>query len=242
MPADVDQVLAMKDLLQKFTLSTGLQVNYQKSSLIPINVPDNVTSELAQAFGCQVGSLPFTYLGLPLGTARPKIQDLMPIVTRLERRLCSTSSFLSQGARLQLVNSALASMPIYFLCSLQLPPGIIKQLDIILRQCLWRGNSDTPRQALAAWEMLCKPKKSGGVGIINFPKQNEALLLKHLDKFYNSVDVPWVNLIWPSHYVGCVPHAENLGGSFWWRDIMKYVDQYRLVASVLPGKGNTFLF
>ena len=151
LPACVDQVLALKEVLLKFSLSTGLRVNYNKSSMIPINMSPEDVSSLAAAFECQVASLPFTYLGLPLGTTRPRIQDLTPIVTRLERKLTCISCFLSQGARLQLVDSALSSMPIFFLCSLQIPPGIIKQLDRILRQCLWRDNIDTPKQSLAAW-------------------------------------------------------------------------------------------
>ena len=102
------------------------------------------------------------------------------------------------------MNSALSSMPIYFLCSLQLPSGIVKEMDRVLRKCLWRGNSDTPKQSLAAWDMLCKPKGVGGVGIINFPKQNNALLLKHLHKFYNMAEVPWVSLVWNAHYVDCM--------------------------------------
>ena len=90
--------------------------------------------------------------------------------------------------------------------------------------------------------MLCKPKESGGVGIINFPKQNEALLPKHLHKFYNKFDVPWVNLVWGAHYEESVPHAQNLCGSFWWRDIMKLVEKFRLIATIEPRKGNSFLF
>jgi hypothetical protein len=43
---------------------------------------------------------------------------------------------------------------------------------------------------LAAWEMVCKQKDKGGLGIINLEIQNQALLLKHLDKFYNNADVP----------------------------------------------------
>ena len=39
MPADLDQVIAMKDLLHKFSLSTGFKVNYHKLSMIPVNVP-----------------------------------------------------------------------------------------------------------------------------------------------------------------------------------------------------------
>ena len=242
LPADLGQVLAVKSLLQKFSVSTGLKINYHKSTMVPINVDSAQMEILANGFGCKVESPPFTYLGLPMGTTRPKIIDLMPIVTKLERRLCTTSCFLSQGARLQLISSALSSMPVYFMCSLQLPAGIIAQLDRILRQCLWRGNSDTPKQALAAWDMLCKPKMSGGVGIVNFKRQNEALLLKHLDKFYNNSEVPWVQLIWFSHYQNMVPHAEKLCGSFWWRDIMKLVNDYRAVSVVQPGRGNSFLF
>jgi hypothetical protein len=32
LPADMDQILALKDLLHKFTISTGLKVNYHKSN------------------------------------------------------------------------------------------------------------------------------------------------------------------------------------------------------------------
>jgi hypothetical protein len=90
--------------------------------------------------------------------------------------------------------------------------------------------------------MICKPENKGGVGIVNFQKHNEALLLKFLDKFYNKVDTPWVNLIWRTYYQESVPHAANICGSFWWKDVCNYLDKYRQVATVLPGKGDTFLF
>jgi hypothetical protein len=212
--AEMDQVLALKDILHRFGLSTGLRVNFQKSQIVPLNVEGSVTSQLAEALGCQVGSLPFPYLGLPLGTTKPSIQDLMPIVHGLERRLTATSIFLSQGARLQLISSALCSMPLHFLLSLKLPPGLVTQLDRILRQCLWR-DKDQPKPSLAAWHMVCKPKENGGLGIVNFQKKNTALLLKHLDKFYNKSDTPWVQLIWNSYYTDSVPHSARPCGSFW---------------------------
>ena len=55
----------------------------------------------------------------------------MPLVDSLERRLTASSSMLNQGSRLQLLTSVLTSLPIYFLCSLNIPAGIIKQLDRI---------------------------------------------------------------------------------------------------------------
>jgi hypothetical protein len=68
--------------------------------MMAISVEDSVVQQLAQGFECQIGTLPFTYLGLAVGTTKPSIQVLSPIVHMLERRLTATSCFLSQGARL----------------------------------------------------------------------------------------------------------------------------------------------
>ena len=113
LPADRMQLLALKDMLQVFSRSTGLVVNFHKSSMIPINVDEDAIIELAAAFGCQVGKMPFTYLGLPVGTTRPKMVDFMPLVDCMERRMTASSSFLNQGERLQFLNSVLSSMPIF---------------------------------------------------------------------------------------------------------------------------------
>ena len=154
-------------MLQDYHASTRLKVNFHKSCILPINVDEAETTRLAAVFGCQVGTLPFTYLGLPVGTTKPRIRDLFPVVDRVERRLSASSCLLNQGARLQLLQSILSSLPIYFMCSLCLPDGIIKQIERIMRQCLWRGNSNTPRQSLAAWPLVWRPKDKGGMRIIN---------------------------------------------------------------------------
>jgi hypothetical protein len=159
--------------------------------MLPINVPDDLLQGLAFDFGCQVRQMPFTYLALPLGTTRPTILEFSPLVCRLERKLSSSSSFLSLGAKVHLICSALASMPLHFLCTLQLPLGLTNQFDRIIRQCLWRDKFDEPKKSLAAWDLVCLPKKNGGLGVVNFQKQNAALLIKFLDKFYNNMDLPW---------------------------------------------------
>jgi hypothetical protein len=38
--------------------------------------------------------------------------------------------------------------------------------------------------------MVCLPKDEGGLGVINLKTQNEALLLKNLQKFFNKTDTP----------------------------------------------------
>jgi hypothetical protein len=39
-----------------------------------------------------------------------------------------------------------------------------------------------------------------------------------------------------------VPHAEKMRGSFWWKDVLKQVDNFRGVFSINPGKGDLDLF
>ena len=93
MEACDSQLSELKRLLQVFYVSTGLKVNYSKSTLVPINVDDQWTNALAQSFGCEVGSFPFTYLGLPLGVNKPKVIDCLPLVKKCEQRLSATSAF-----------------------------------------------------------------------------------------------------------------------------------------------------
>jgi hypothetical protein len=121
-------------------------------------------------------------------------------------------------------------------------PGLTKQFDRIIRQCLWRDKFDEPKQSLAACDLVCLPKENGGLVVVNFQKQNAALLIKFLKKFYNNMDLPWVSLIWHAHYTDKVPHAADLYGSFWWRDVMKQVDNFRGISSVKLGRGESFMF
>jgi len=123
-------------------------------------------------------------------------------------------------------------MPIYYLCSLHIPAGIIKQLERIQRQCLWRKYGHDSGKSLAAWDLVCRPKNKGGLGILNLQLQNQVLLMKHLNKFYNKEDVPWVSLVWNTYYHERVPHATELCGSFWWKDVAKFMDSFVAVSQI----------
>jgi hypothetical protein len=81
------QLETLKQLLLKIELSSGLKVNFLKSCLVPINVSSDKTSPLANCFGCSVGAMPFTYLGLPMGTTKPLVKDypVAPGVCRVHR-------------------------------------------------------------------------------------------------------------------------------------------------------------
>jgi len=75
MEGDARQLFFLKAMLNSFAESTGLKVNYNKSFMLPINISAERFEILANTFGCSKGSLPFTYLGLPLSLTRPTVAD-----------------------------------------------------------------------------------------------------------------------------------------------------------------------
>jgi hypothetical protein len=89
--------------------------------------------------------------------------------------------------------------------------------------------------------MVCLPKKQGGLGVIDLNTHNEAMLLKFLHKFYSKADIPWVRLVWDNYYGNRKLPGQTKKGSFWWRDIVKLLDKFKNLASVLVATGDTVL-
>jgi hypothetical protein len=78
--ADARQLFFLKGLLQSFAMVTGLKVNFSKSFIVLINVPEDKVDILVGILGCQVGSMLFTYLGLPMGSTKPIVQEFVPLL------------------------------------------------------------------------------------------------------------------------------------------------------------------
>jgi len=124
---------------------------------------------------------------------------------------------LSYDGRVILIKSVFAALPIFFMCTLALPMGVMDQIIKYLRNFLWRkfGMEDSGT-TLIAWSKVCQPKKYGGLGILDIALHNKALLMKNLLKFFNKDDIPWVNLIWEKYYQTEAPRGK-VEGSFWWK-------------------------
>jgi hypothetical protein len=90
--------------------------------------------------------------------------------------------------------------------------------------------------------MVTKPKLKGGLGVLNLRAQNEALLMKNLDKFYNREELPWVQLLWTKYYSNGKVSGQSMKGSFWWRSILKLLTTFKGIAEVEAGSGSTILF
>ena len=63
-------IRAMRAILLLFEALSGLKVNFSKSQLVGVKIHASWLSEVVLVLNCKVGSIPFVYLGLPIGEIR----------------------------------------------------------------------------------------------------------------------------------------------------------------------------
>jgi hypothetical protein len=103
---------------------------------VPINIDEDKAMYLANTIGCQVAQMPFTYLGLPIGTTRPVVEDFQPLLNRIEKCLMGLNKLLGYYGRLNYVNSILSALPTFFMCTLKISVKIFEQVDKYRKHCL----------------------------------------------------------------------------------------------------------
>lgn len=133
------QLVALKAPLHTFADSTRLKVNYNKSSMLPINVSPKKMKILAGTLNCKFGTMLFTYLSLPLGLTRPNISDFLPFVQRIETRLVGCALLLIHAGKLEMATKVISSLPTFDMSTLNIPITAISQVDKYKMYGLLRG-------------------------------------------------------------------------------------------------------
>lgn len=133
-------VRSMRAALMLFEQVSGLKVNFQKSLLTGVNIADSWLSEASGMLNCRRGTIPFVYLGLPIGGDSRRLSFWKPVVDNIAARLSSwNNTFLSFGGRLVLLKSVLSSLPVYFLSFFKAPAGIISSIESLFKRFFLGG-------------------------------------------------------------------------------------------------------
>ena len=112
--ATMQNVKTIKSILRAFELSSGLKINYGKSSFGVLGQSKQWKLQAASYLNCRIMSLPFSYLGIPIG-ANPRRCGLWdPILRKSETKLSRWKQrHLSFGGRVTLIKATLTSIPIF---------------------------------------------------------------------------------------------------------------------------------
>jgi hypothetical protein len=87
--ASIENLWTLKALLRGFEMVSGLKVNFHKSCLMGVNVSAEFLEMASIFLNCKVGSMPFLYLGLPVGANPKKLSTWEPVLERINARLSS---------------------------------------------------------------------------------------------------------------------------------------------------------
>jgi hypothetical protein len=145
-------------------------------------------------FSCPVQSFPCKYLGLPLHFKKLKRVDVQLLIDKVANRLPSwKGKFLNRAGRLKLVNAVLSAVPTYFLTMFSPKKWLIKHLDKIRKGFFWKGDEvASGGHCLVRWANVKKPKKLGGLGVLDLERFSRALRLRWLWYPWSDPDRPWV--------------------------------------------------
>jgi len=120
------------------------------------------------------------------------MSDLQPLLDRFDSYFARwRGNLLSQGGHEVLVNAVQSSFPIYAMCSILLPKGVIAYIDAKQHAFLWTdGMTCSGGDCKAPWDLICVPKDKGGLGVKDLAVQNCCLLQKFLTKLHEPSTSP----------------------------------------------------
>ncbi|PNX80406.1 cysteine-rich receptor-like protein kinase, partial [Trifolium pratense] len=124
-----ENLWTIKTVLRGFELVSGLKINFTKSKLYALNVDDRFLAAGSAFLSCRSDVIPFKFLGIPVGANPRRRETWRPVVEAMSKRLSSwCGRHLSYGGRITLINSVLASLPLYFFSFFKAPVCVLKQL------------------------------------------------------------------------------------------------------------------
>ncbi|XP_058725516.1 uncharacterized protein LOC131596794 [Vicia villosa] len=85
----MDNLWCIKAVLRGFELVSGLCININKSKIYDINIGTDFLAAAANFLPCEIGSMPFVFLGLPVGANHRRKTTWKPIFTKLSRKLAA---------------------------------------------------------------------------------------------------------------------------------------------------------
>ncbi|GJX15682.1 RNA-directed DNA polymerase, eukaryota, reverse transcriptase zinc-binding domain protein [Tanacetum coccineum] len=159
-------------VMQVFNLASGLKINISKSNVYGIGVSSEEIEDMARVTGCASGSLPFIYLGLPIGSNMNLIANWQFMIDRFRRRMSTWKANMLIG---------------------------YKKSRSLRASFFWGGSGENKKMTWIKWDNILASHDKGGLGIGSLKAFNLALLQKwrwRLVTFSNSL---WARVVKAIH-------------------------------------------
>ncbi|CAL8115937.1 unnamed protein product [Prunus armeniaca] len=144
------------------------------------------------------------YLGVPLIHTRVTKDTYQEIIDKVQKCLSSWKSHtLSMAGRLTLLQSVASAIPIYSMQTAMLPASVWSKLDQLNKNFLWGHAFDKVKVHLVNWEIVCKSKCDGGLGVKKATWMNQALLAKFGWRLLHNDQGLWAKVLKAKYLKNC---------------------------------------
>ena len=137
---------------------TGLEINFQKSLVVPIRCQDIDLEEVIGDLPVVRSTFPIKYLGLPLSIWCLKRVDFQPLEDKAAGKLVTwDGKNVNIAGRGALVKHVLTSQAIFHLTPFNIPPGCLATINKIEHAYLWAGTREiSGGKCKINWEKVCR--------------------------------------------------------------------------------------
>jgi hypothetical protein len=181
--ANVQGASTISNILHQFCQHSGQVPNWNKSAILfSKSVTLQAKQDIKQIFHVPDLDARIIHLGHPLILpAKDRSVAYNFVYDKFKSKLSAyKANRLSHAARLTLIKSVFASIPVYYMSNILFSKKFIAKLTAIIRNFWWTGVRDEPTTeclCLRAWADICTEKKIGGLGIRNLQAINQGLIL-----------------------------------------------------------------
>lgn len=183
-------------IFEDFAEISGLKISLEKSTLYTAGISSTQEEDILSRFPFASGQLPVRYLGLPLLTRKMTVNDYMPLVEKIRKKMkLWTGRLLSHGGRLQLISSVITSLANFWLSAFRLPSSCLKEIESLCSAFLWLGPELKTSKAKVSWKDICLPKEEGGLGLRPLKEINIVLCLKLVWRIISNRSSLWIKWV-----------------------------------------------
>ncbi|KAL4385847.1 hypothetical protein GQ457_15G018850 [Hibiscus cannabinus] len=199
--ASLEVARKVQRILNCFEARAGLQIKFQKLSLFPIGVSDELHAEVADVLDCALGHFPFTYLSShwqillvyvnhELTNSRsnrtPKLHDRIVKLRNehLRFRIPEIAQNIHPNNHESKVRKLLHE------ASKNRKSQFPETREVGAEK---KGGVFTLNRKLArvSWDTVCRPRKFGGLGVVDLRLRNLSLLEKWAWRFATELSLLW---------------------------------------------------
>lgn len=187
----LSNVSSLQEILDKFSNMSSQIINYHKSSIFfSNNVSLHIREDIKPVFNVPDMKHSYPYLGNCIFRGEAQKAFNISHIDKMTNRLKGwKSKTLSHAGRSILINSTLASMPIYSMPAISLPDHICSSLNRIQRDFWWGYESNTRHCYLTTWKKIYETISKGGLGIRDSELVNSSSILKLIWRFMHEQNV-----------------------------------------------------